>query len=177
MYQPLRDKIRTRLYCNVFCFLLVALPLYLMGCDSRIGGYCANYTSQNVIITDNDCAGSQGGGDLFCLVGTWNTSGGIALECYIQTHVGCDSTPNRCRVKYLEKYPVGSELQVYVGKSDDTCRTTQFTSNLAIAGFICLLLMGVCLVGGVVWMMVLVTLEQTTVVPINNTELVVAHPV
>ncbi len=146
-------------------FIIIGLPLYMVGCDDKIGGYCNGFVKHKAQVINNKCyltTGHNTHGKLNdddaigfnCNVYIQYTKHGRNITCpvYRSDSDNCNplvitrSQVNTCNKLNNKDYPLGKIFNIYVNKVDGRCETHHYVQKYAIVGFVFLVIAGLIIV-------------------------------
>ena len=114
------------------CCLITGYWLYIYGCDATVGGFCKRYRERNMTVTN--------GGEVVHGTVLYDN---VVEGCVLKT--GVVSFTESIKTYNDRTYPVGSVHNILYDDDDKSCLTVSFASNLAISGFVILILTAVML--------------------------------
>lgn len=137
---------------------IIGLPIYLVGCDSVLGGYCNRYERTNMNVVGNQCYLTERS--------QFRTAVNIGFNCqvYMQTFDNatkcalirsdddyCKFVTNwdqldKCNTLNLSNYPIGSIHPIMINKVDGRCQSPHYTRQYALVGLSILIIAGVLFV-------------------------------
>ncbi len=141
-------------------FIIIGLPIYMVGCDDKIGGYCYGFVKHTAMVIDNSCdltsgyvshgrSGSDDDGIGFnCNVHIQYIENGFNQTCPIYRSDSDNCVPlvttwhqvNTCNKLNKKDYPLGKLFTIYVNKVDGRCETHHLVQKYAIIGFVFLII-------------------------------------
>ncbi len=141
-------------------FIIIGLPIYMVGCDDKIGGYCNGFVKHTAMVIDNSCdltsgyvshgrSGSDDDGIGFnCNVHIQYIENGFNQTCPIYRSDSDNCVPlvttwrqvNTCNKLNKKDYPLGKLFTIYVNKVDGRCETHHLVQKYAIIGFVFLII-------------------------------------
>ncbi len=146
-------------------FIIIGLPIYMVGCDDKIGGYCNGFVKHTAIVIDNTCDltsghrshGKSSDDDAIgfnCNVHIQYIANGKNKTCPIYRSDSDNCSPlvftwsqvHQCNKLNKKDYPLGKEFTIYVNKVDGRCETHHYVQKYAIIGFVFLIIAGVFIV-------------------------------
>lgn len=140
-------------------FIIIGLPLYMVGCDDKIGGYCNGFIKQSVTVINNQCYLTSG----YVHHGKTSDDDGIGFNCNVHVqytehdkNVTCPvyrsdddhCTPlvitwkqvDTCNKLNNKDYPLGKIFNIYINKVDGRCETHHYVQKYAVVGFVFLMI-------------------------------------
>jgi hypothetical protein len=141
-------------------FIIIGLPMYMVGCDYKIGGYCNGFDKHTAQVIDNQCHltsgyishGNSGSDDVGfnCNVHVQYIKDGKNVTCpvYRSDSDGCSplvdtwTQVRKCTKLNNKDYPLGKIFNIYVNRVDKRCETHHYVQMYAIVGFVFLVLGG-----------------------------------
>lgn len=136
------------LFCAII-FIIIGLPIYMIGCDNKIGGYCNGYVKYTAQVIDNTCdltSGYKSSGNgktaiydtigYNCNVHVQYIENGNNITCPIYrsdsdycSFVTDWSQYRKCNKLNIKDYPVGSSHIINVNRVDGRCETNHIVQN------------------------------------------------
>ncbi len=140
-------------------FIIIGLPIYMVGCDDKIGGYCNGFAKYTAKVIDNECNltsghsshGKSSDDDAIgfnCNVHIQYIENGFNQTCPIYRSDSDNCSPlvftwsqvHQCNKLNKKDYPLGKLFTIYVNKVDGRCETHHLVQKYAIIGFVFLII-------------------------------------
>lgn len=141
--------------------MIIGLPLYMVGCDNKVGGYCNGFNKHTALVIDNECNlasghhthGKTADDDEIgynCNVHVQYTEDGKNKTCLVYRSDYDNCVPlvetwkqvKKCNKLNKKDYPLSSLHTIYINKVDGRCETQHLVQKYARIGCVFLVFAG-----------------------------------
>lgn len=146
-------------------FIIIGLPLYMVGCHDKIGGYCNGFNIHLAKVIKNDCKLTHGhlnhgktsdddaiGYNCNVRVEYIKNNNNMTCSIYRSDADDCSylvigqSQVKKCQKLNKKDYPINTIHPIYINKVDGRCETHHYVQRYAIIGLVFLILAGVFII-------------------------------